>query len=133
MPYTITNRKNGSTVEIFNKDCERGLTEDLKQNSIDVVITSPPYNIGINYSTYDDTLPREKYLAGLGQVGNSIKKVLKGDGSFFLNMGNKPRDQWISWDVANVLRKDFVLQNVIHWIKSIFNKQTGCWQIPQHC
>ena len=83
MPYTVTNRENGSTVEIFNKDCERGLKEDLKQNSIDVVITSPPYNIGINYSTYDDTLPREEYLAWLGQVGNSIKKVLKGDGSFF--------------------------------------------------
>jgi site-specific DNA-methyltransferase (adenine-specific) len=119
MPYTVTNRENGSTVEIFNKDCERGLKEDLKQNSIDVVITSPPYNIGINYRTYDDTLPREEYLAWLGQVGNSIKKVLKGDGSFFLNMGNKPRDQWISWDVASVLRKDFVLQNVIHWIKSV--------------
>ena len=42
MPYTVTNRKNGSTVEIFHKDCERGLKEDLKQNSIDVVITLLP-------------------------------------------------------------------------------------------
>ncbi len=122
--YRITNRENGSTVEIFHKDCARGLKENLKQNSIDVVITSPPYNIGVNYNTYEDTLPRKKYLAWLGEVGSSIKNVLKDDGSFFLNVGNKPRDQWISWDVANVLRKDFVLQNVIHWVKSIaINKQ----------
>jgi site-specific DNA-methyltransferase (adenine-specific) len=123
-PYRITNRENGSTVEIFHKDCARGLKENLRQNSVDVVITSPPYNIGVNYNTYEDILPREKYLAWLEEVGSSIKNVLKDDGSFFLNVGNKPRDQWISWDVANVLRKDFVLQNVIHWVKSIaINKQ----------
>jgi site-specific DNA-methyltransferase (adenine-specific) len=123
-PYRITNRENGSILEIFHKDCASGLKENLKQNSVDVVITSPPYNIGVNYNTYEDTLPREKYLAWLGEVGSSIKNVLRDDGSFFLNVGNKPRDQWISWDVANVLRKDFVLQNVIHWVKSIaINKQ----------
>jgi site-specific DNA-methyltransferase (adenine-specific) len=119
VPYKKVNRDNGSTVEFFHKDCIRGLQESLQQNSIDVVVTSPPYNIGVNYNTYDDTLPREKYLAWMREVGNSIKKVLKDDGSFFLNMGSKPRDQWIAWDVANALRKDFNLQNVIHWIKSI--------------
>jgi site-specific DNA-methyltransferase (adenine-specific) len=34
-------------------------------------------------------------------------------------MGSKPKNQWVAWDVANVFRRDFVLQNVIHWIKSI--------------
>jgi site-specific DNA-methyltransferase (adenine-specific) len=124
VPYKKVNRDNGSTVEIFHKDCIRGLQENIQQNSIDVVITSPPYNIGVNYNTYDDTLPREAYLAWVREVGNSIKSVLKDDGSFFLNMGNKPKDQWIAWDVAQALRKDFFLQNVIHWIKSIaINKQ----------
>jgi site-specific DNA-methyltransferase (adenine-specific) len=124
VPYKKVNRDNGSTVEIFHKDCIRGLQENLQQNSIDVVVTSPPYNIGVNYNTYDDTLPREKYLAWMREVGNSIKSVLKDDGSFFLNMGSKPKDQWVAWDVANALRKDFMLQNVIHWIKSIaINKQ----------
>jgi len=124
VPYKKVNKDNGSTVEIFHKDCIKGLQENIQQNSIDVVITSPPYNIGVNYNTYDDTLPRETYLAWVRRVGNSIKSVLKDDGSFFLNMGNKPKDQWIAWDVAQALRKDFFLQNVIHWIKSIaINKQ----------
>jgi len=45
--------------------------------------------------------------------------VLKDEGSFFLNFGNKPSDQWIALDVAHVLRKHFILQNTILWIKSI--------------
>jgi site-specific DNA-methyltransferase (adenine-specific) len=96
-----------------------GMNETLQEKSVDVVVTSPPYNIGVNYSSYQDELPRERYLQWTEEVGIAIKRVLRDDGSFFLNMGNKPTDQWITWDVANVLRKHFELQNTIHWIKSI--------------
>jgi site-specific DNA-methyltransferase (adenine-specific) len=109
------------------------MKENLKQKSIDVVVTSPPYNIGINYSTYNDELPREKYLDWLEEVGKSIKCILKDEGSFFLNMGNKPKDQWIAWEVAGVLRKHFVLQNVIHWIKSIAINKQDVWEISKYC
>ena len=116
--------QNGSTLEFFDEDCLIGIKEHIKKNSIDVVMTSPPYNIGIKYNTYNDKLPQERYLTWIKEVGMLIKTVLKKDGSFFLNIGNKPKDQWIAWDVANVLRKDFIIQNVIHWIKSIaINKQ----------
>jgi site-specific DNA-methyltransferase (adenine-specific) len=117
-PYKIIQR-NGSTATFYLKDCAIGLKENICENSIDVVVTSPPYNIGVGYSLYVDVLPREKYLAWLEEVGCAIKRVLADDGSFFLNIGNKPKDQWIAWDVASVMRKHFVLQNVIHWIKSI--------------
>jgi site-specific DNA-methyltransferase (adenine-specific) len=36
-----------------------------------------------------------------------------------LNIGYKSKDPWVVWEVAFRLRKHFVLQNVIHWIKSI--------------
>jgi len=117
--YEIIAGLNGSTLELFHKNCMRGIKEKVKESSIDVVVTSPPYNIGINYNLYKDTLPKERYLSWIKEIGFLIKTVLKEEGSFFLNIGNKPKDQWIAWDVANVLRKDFVLQNVIHWIKSI--------------
>ncbi len=55
----------------------------------------------------------------LKQVSGEIKHVLKEGSSFYLNIGNKPTDQWIAWDVASSLREEFVLQNVIHWVKSI--------------
>lgn len=103
----------------YLKDCVAGLHENVEENSVDVVVTSPPYNIGINYSAYEDALPREKYLSWMDQVGAAVKRTLAEDGSFFLNIGNKPKDQWIAWDVASVMRKHFALQNVIHWVKSI--------------
>ena len=45
--------------------------------------------------------------------------MMKPDGSFFLNVGNKPSDPWIAWDVASRLRPKFALQNTIHWVKAI--------------
>jgi site-specific DNA-methyltransferase (adenine-specific) len=117
-PYSVI-RRGGCSSTFYLKDCISGLSENVREGSVDVVVTSPPYNIGINYGSYDDTLPREKYLAWMDRVGVAVRRAIGVDGSFFLNIGNKPKDQWIAWDVASVLRKHFVLQNVIHWVKSI--------------
>jgi site-specific DNA-methyltransferase (adenine-specific) len=120
VPYRVLQKSNNNcTATFYLKDCITGLKENVKDKSADVVVTSPPYNIGIGYSLYKDELPREKYLTWMEGVGIAVKQALTDDGSFFLNIGNKPKDPWIAWDVAYVLRKYFILQNVIHWVKSI--------------
>ncbi len=129
VPYKIVERS-GRTATFYLKDCITGLKEDVEPGSIDVVVTSPPYNIGVKYATYDDTLPREKYLEWIGMVGIAVKQSLADGGSFFLNVGNKPKDQWIAWDVAAVLRRHFVLQNVIHWVKSIAISKSDVGKYP---
>jgi site-specific DNA-methyltransferase (adenine-specific) len=120
-PYRILHYGNSTntTATLYLKDCILGFKEDIMEGSVDVVVTSPPYNIGISYNSYRDSLPREKYLAWIEQVGIAIKRALADNGSFFLNIGNRPKDQWIAWDVASVMRKHFKLQNTIMWIKSI--------------
>lgn len=118
IPYRILEGKNDSCITLYLNDCLKGM-KNLKSNSVDIVITSPPYNIGINYNSYNDNKPRNKYLYWINQVGTEIKRILKNEGSFFLNIGNRPKDQWLAWDAASTLRKDFTLQNTIHWIKSI--------------
>lgn len=118
MPYRVL-QKGNCTATFYLKDCITGLKENVKDRSADVVVTSPPYNIGTSYGSYKDELPREKYLTWIEEVGIAVKQSLTDDGSFFLNIGNKLKDPWIAWDVAYVLRKYFVLQNVIHWVKSI--------------
>ena len=118
MPYKVLQKSNCTTT-FYLKDCITGLKENVGDKSADVVVTSPPYNIGTGYSSYKDELPREKYLTWMEEVGIAVKQSLTDDGSFFLNIGNKLKDPWIAWDVAHVLRKYFVLQNVIHWVKSI--------------
>jgi len=95
------------------------------ENTYDIVITSPPYNINLKYKHYKDNMKREKYLEWIESVFLAIKRTLKNNGSIFLNVGSTNTDPWIAIDVANVLRKHFVLQNDIIWIKSItINKTT---------
>ena len=112
--------------QIFNKSCIDFMNE-LESNSIqvDMIITSPPYNIGKNYGTcYDDNKPGNDYLNIIDEVSQKLRKILKEDGSLFLNVGNIPSDQWIANDVANIFRKYFVLQNTIIWNKSISLKKS---------
>jgi site-specific DNA-methyltransferase (adenine-specific) len=120
-PYKIL-RSNGKNIEFYLGDCKSGMQECLKDKSVDVVVTSPPYNIGIDYGNgaYNDKKSESEYLAWIERVGIEIKRVLKDDGSFFINIGSTPKNPWKAMDVANVLRKHFVLQNDIDWIKSMF-------------
>jgi site-specific DNA-methyltransferase (adenine-specific) len=106
-------------VSLYHKDCIDGLNQVVSKESVDVVVTSPPYNLGINYSKYNDNLPKDKYLKWMETVGKTVKHILKPNGSFFLNIGNKPTDPSLPFEVASCLQKHFELQNVIHWIKSI--------------
>jgi len=109
----------GEKNKIYLMDCLEGMKELIEDKEVDVIVTSPPYNIGIQYNRYDDTIPREQYLDWMEKVAEECKRVLKDDGSFFLNIGHKPRDFWVPWEVAFRFRKHFVLQNVIIWVKSI--------------
>lgn len=104
--------------KIYAMDCLDGM-KLIDENSIDVIVTSPPYNIGKKYNGYNDTRPRNEYLDWMEEVAKVSKSVLKETGSFFLNVGGKSSDPWIAIDVANRFRKHYELQNLIHWIKSI--------------
>ena len=103
---------------IVQGDC-LDLLARLPAGSIDVVVTSPPYNIGIAYNSYDDQRPRADYLAWLAGVGRELARVLGPNGSFFLNVGGTNADPWIAMDVAKAFRDSFVLQNHIAWVKSV--------------
>jgi len=131
-PYKVLDygTKKNTTATLYLKDCMAGLRDDVREGSVDVVVTSPPYNMGIGYNSYRDSLPREKYLAWIEEVGVAVKKALADDGAFFLNIGNRPKDQWIAWDVAFVMRKHFTLQNVISWVKSIAISKSDVGNYP---
>jgi site-specific DNA-methyltransferase (adenine-specific) len=91
----------------------------LPSASVDVIITSPPYNLGIQYNQYQDTLSRPDYLAWTDAWVAAAARVLRPDGSLFLNVGAKPTDPWTALDVAQAVRPHLRLQNIIHWVKSI--------------
>ncbi len=109
-----------SSIILYNDECISGIRKELSHQSIDAVVTSPPYNIGVKYGRYDDRIPRQEYLDWLAEWGKEIKRVMKDDGSLFLNIGSKPTSPEVPFQVIDVLSRQFKLQNVIHWIKSIY-------------
>jgi site-specific DNA-methyltransferase (adenine-specific) len=91
----------------------------LPAESVDVVVTSPPYNLGIDYGTFQDDQPRDQYLQWTVQWCQEVKRLLKPQGSFFLNVGASPSNPMLPHEIVLALRNTFVLQNTFHWIKSI--------------
>jgi len=103
---------------IVHGDCLTHL-RTMSNESVDIIVTSPPYNIGIPYGAYNDRQPRETYLAWLATIGHELSRIMCHQGSFFLNIGSTNADPWITADVANAFRPMFALQNTITWVKSI--------------
>ena len=118
-PYFTIDNSEGNNISLYLQDCVKGMQEYLEPGSVDVVVTSPPYNIGVRYSNYHDKIPRQDYLSWIQEVGKELHRVLNDEGSFFLNIGGTPSDPWIPLEVSQSLRPQFALQNVIHWVKSI--------------
>ena len=100
------------------QDCIEGMSR-LPNSSIDLVVTSPPYNLGINYSRYSDRQARSSYLDWCERWTNEVRRILKPNGSFFLNVGSAPSNPMLPYELVMRLRENFILQNTIHWIKSV--------------
>jgi len=88
---------------------------------VDVIVTSPPYNIKKKYFSYKDDKKRNEYMFWIKEIAEKSNKILKEDGSFFLNISGTPKDPLLPFQVANqfLTNDTFILQNIIHWIKSI--------------
>jgi site-specific DNA-methyltransferase (adenine-specific) len=116
-PHT-TLRAGRATLRFYLGDCLDVLPQ-LPDHSVDAVVTSPPYNLGIRYRTYHDALPRASYLDWTDAWIAAVARSMSEDASLFLNVGGKPSDPWTAMDVAQTVRRRLALQNTIHWIKSI--------------
>lgn len=104
--------------DLRHGDCVAGM-RSLPDESVDLVVTSPPYNLGISYQSYEDSRSSDEYLAWSLEWATEVKRLLKPEGSFFLNVGSVPANPWMPHELVLTLRPLFLLQNTIHWIKSI--------------
>jgi site-specific DNA-methyltransferase (adenine-specific) len=119
-------------VDLRQQDCLVGM-HGLEQGSVDLVVTSPPYNIGIGYSTYNDSIPRGDYLEWTARWSAEVFRILSAEGSVFVNIAGKPSDPWVPFDVARCFAAaGFMLQNTIHWIKSIVLEPPGADGPDEH-
>ncbi len=87
--------------------------------SVDLVVTSPPYNIALPYASYDDTRPDTEYLGWMTGIMAALERVLTPEGSVFLNLSGSNSKPWLPFELITRLRPLFHLQNHITWVKSI--------------
>jgi site-specific DNA-methyltransferase (adenine-specific) len=111
---------------IYNENSIDFMQSLRTQNvTVDVIVTSPPYNLNKEYGSYRDNKERNEYLNWLYEIAQLSYLILKNNGSFFLNIGGTPSNPILPFEVVDRFRKaGYKLQNTIHWIKSIsFEKE----------
>lgn len=105
----------GDVIKALNK---------VPDESIDCVVTSPPYWQQRDYG-FDDQIGLEdesiEYVNQMVKIGNQIRRILKSEGSYFLNVGDKylKKDlQMIPSRIATKMQKNgWILRNFIVWYK----------------
>src|SRR5207248_10052605 len=93
--------------DLLHEDCVRGMAK-LPAASIDLVVTSPPYNLGIRYSEFSDRADRTGYLRWCQPWAAVITRLLKPDDSYFLNVAPPPANLMFPHVLVQVLRHLFV-------------------------
>jgi site-specific DNA-methyltransferase (adenine-specific) len=70
---------------IVNGDC-RQVMGQMPFDSVDLIVTSPPYGVGIAYDVHDDDMLTEEYLKFTEEWLTKAYEVLKDDGRIALNI-----------------------------------------------
>ncbi|MFW9948671.1 MAG: DNA-methyltransferase [Candidatus Thorarchaeota archaeon] len=101
---------------------------ELEDESIDVIITSPPYNRGKAYSSdngeiHNDRMDESEYLSFLTKIWKECYRVAKKSAVFFLNIGDSAVDQGKSEKVAmSAENASWIRIQDIIWVKSFLGR-----------
>ena len=111
--------------QILNKSAED--MSELPDNSIHLMVTSPPYNVGKEYD-HDQTL--DEYLAFLGRVWLQVDRVLVPGGRICINVANLGRKPYIPLHVlliSGLLELGFLMRGEIIWNKGSSSSPSTAW------
>jgi len=108
-------------------------TEKIAEESIDLIVTSPPYNVDIKYNSHNDQLTYDEYLAFSKRWMKRCYHWLKDDGRFCLNIPldkNKGGQQSVGADLTTVAKKTgFSYHSTVIWNEGNISRRTawGSW------
>lgn len=113
--------------KIYNEDCLEGMKR-MESGSVDLIITSPPYNLGNNHHTgnkrinpYEDNMKESEYQDWQKDILNECYRILKEDGSIFYNHKNRiSKGRQISpyeW----LFKTDFTIKQELVWFNGSQN------------
>jgi len=109
----------------------------LKDESIDIIITSPPYNVGKDYGEFNDNKDFADYLSWMNDVFIQFKRVLKDGGRLCINIGDHGRNPCFpthAYFGVMLHKLDLICRGMIIWDKKncLSNTAWGSWQSPSN-
>lgn len=113
--------------------CGDFLNVELQENSVDLLVTSPPYNVGIEYEDFQDKITYDEYLSFSEAWLRKAFKLLKDDGRICLNIPldkNKSGQQSVYSDVLQIAKDiGYKYHSTIIWNEGNISKRTawGSW------
>ncbi len=111
--------------KIFCKSSEK--MREIPDNSIHLMVTSPPYNVG---KEYDENLTLNDYREFLRQVWSEVKRVLVPGGRACINIANLGRKPYIPlhvFIVEDMLDLGFLMRGEIIWNKGSSGSPSTAW------
>ena len=119
----------GDRIQCMNK---------LEKGSVHLIITSPPYNMGIDYDNHDDNMSFDDYLVFLRDTWTACYRVLAHGGRICINMPSIKSDALFrpmySYVIQQMLSLGFIMRCDILWYKHSVKKRTiwGSWKSPSN-
>lgn len=104
--------------------------DKIPNKSVNLIVTSPPYNVGIEYENHNDNLDYIDYLHFLNDTWKECHRVLADDGRICINVANTHRKPYMhmSGIIAQQLVKlGFQLRGEIIWLKDIPANANSAW------
>ena len=99
---------------VINEDCLDWM-KGQESNILDVVVSSPPYNINIGYNTYADK--RDNYTQWMVDVWEEAFRLLKPTGHLFLNIQPTRDNPFMPYEIVSQL--SWQIQNTFIWNKCV--------------
>jgi len=109
-------------------------TRSVEENSVDLVVTSPPYNVDIQYNSHKDDISYAEYLEFSKKWMARCYEWLKDEGRFCLNIPldkNKGGQQSVGADLTTIAKQaGFQYHSTIIWNEGNISRRTawGSWK-----
>lgn len=107
----------------------------LPDNCIDIIITSPPYNFGLDYENHNDTSHWNQYYDMLFKIFKECIRVLKYGGRFVVNVQPLYSDYIPTHHIISnfFIQQKMIWKGEIIWEKNNYNCKYcswGSWKSP---
>ena len=114
------------------------IMSQIKDDTVDFIFTSPPYNVNKDYKNHNDMMDYDEYLEFLNDTWIEAKRILKDGGRIAINVASityhNEYKALYSDIIQQLLNLDLIMRCEIIWYKQTISNRTawGSWKSPSN-